>query len=181
MSYSGDMEGCHACALFWFFMAWESDNSFNHAMQFLLRLWQYFLSDNLTERLRRSHFWPREWNFKKRGSEGVLFSQSAVPMQPRKIRGYGGALDSQSEQVWGGRMQASKNWRKAQCRPGGAAGPGVTPVSHRCHVSSIRFADCLYKSPATCTPQCPTEVALDMRGSSWVYSDHSGEPGFNIS
>ena len=74
-------------SMFWFFMAWESDNSFNHAMQFLLRLWQYFLFDKLTERLRRSHFWPREWNFKKRGSEGVLFSQSAVPMQPRKIRG----------------------------------------------------------------------------------------------
>ena len=64
---------------------------------------------------------------------------------------------------------------KQQCRPG-AAGPGVIPVSHRCHVSSIRSADCLYKSPATCTPQCPTEVALDMRGSSWVYSDHSRNP-----
>ena len=61
-------------------------------------------------------------------------------------------------------------------KPGGAAGPGVTPVSHRCHVSSIRSADCLYKSPATCTPQCPTEVALDMRGSSWMYSDHSRNP-----
>ena len=43
-------------------------------------------------------------------------------------------------------------------KPGGAAGPGVTPVSHRCHVSSIRSADCLYKSPATCTPQCHIEV-----------------------
>ena len=53
-----------------------------------------------------------------------------------------------------------------RCRAG-AAGPGV---------SSIRSADCLYKSPATCTPQCPTEVALDMRGSSWVYSDHSRNP-----
>ena len=40
-----------------------------------------------------------------------------------------------------------ENWRKAV--QAGAARRGV---------SSIRSASCLYKSPATCTPQCHIEV-----------------------
>ena len=129
-----------------FFMAWESDNSFNHAMQFLLRLWQYFLSDNLTERLRRSHFWPREWNFKKRGSEGVLFSQSAVPMQPRKIRGYGGALDSQSEQEWGGleRLEESSAGQEQQgavCLLLGSPAAYIRVLPHALPSVTLRLSD----------------------------------------
>ena len=135
--------------------------------------------------------WQTEWKAQKKPflTSRVKFQETRFrrrPVQPISSA-YATSKDSRlgrrtGQPIRAGvRGQASKIGGK-QCRQEqqGAVShrchTGVTPVSHRCHVSSIRSASCLYKSPATCTPQCPTEVALDMRGSSWVYSDHSRNP-----
>ena len=135
-------------------------------MQFLLRLWRCFLSDRLTERLGRSHVDLechifQDSRFRRRPTQPISRCAGAKVCLERfevreapctanqQVRGEG--AEPSLEKI-GGKQTVQARSSRARCHTGG--------------VSSIRSAGCLYKSLATCTPQCPTEVALDMRGSS---------------